>query len=609
MKLLPRVLRSCKRWLRADSASLALWILVFTVLEVLGRKLDAEGADAAGIVILGGLACLTFFWHRRASLFWVAGIMAAFQRVWLFLKSLGIHVGVDLRETPPIRPAIPPFFLGTFLLLLAAVAGLVLTRDLFPDRARDVLASVFYSGYLILLMAFWGWLVIGTLLHLFLPLAVIHDAFVCRYSGQGRRSVRTELKCMAACVLLLVLAGILLPAWVPFVAAGAIFLLSVLVLLLPINPPLMLLWRRLRRVGTVRRLDYRWMAGFQIALLAMSGMAVMLLALGEQLFPAAAARTGESMPITTTLGLVFSWSALAGLGALTYLILKSIVLAWILNPASPCRPILYFHGAHSPALRSTLRDKVRGDGWDVRFAPALPRPTDVQVKLEAESGGAPPARWPRQIKPEDLEDTDSLRRLHRRDEIQKRRLLIRGLRKLFKRAARRTFKNGEGFWIGLQHWYVMGLSRDTDEEELDMAEGALFTEIIGAPYHVAFSRPVRHYFGKMMARLEVDLMFVEDGVGFHRLQKVLRVLFEIYDIHGGKQKAEDKHFLGIPGVRVLLHEIDMERPFMSFVYPEPDYDDVGRARILHVFKDRGEEYDLEEDPVDLESLPAPMGQS
>ena len=68
------------------------------------------------------------------------------------------------------------------------------------------------------------------------------------------------------------------------------------------------------------------------------------------------------------------------------------------------------------------------------------------------------------------------------------------------------------------------------------------------------------------------------------------MMFEIYDVHGGRQRAEEMHFTGLPGVRVLIHNFDLsDTPRHGRAnYPEPDYEDVGRARILHVFKDRGE---------------------
>ena len=40
------------------------------------------------------------------------------------------------------------------------------------------------------------------------------------------------------------------------------------------------------------------------------------------------------------------------------------------------------------------------------------------------------------------------------------------------------------------------------------------------------------------------------------LERVLRVIAELYDVHGGKRKAEDLHFRGLPKVKVMIHEYE-----------------------------------------------------
>ena len=47
-------------------------------------------------------------------------------------------------------------------------------------------------------------------------------------------------------------------------------------------------------------------------------------------------------------------------------------------------------------------------------------------------------------------------------------------------------------------------------------------------------------------------------------------------------------------------------PFRSENYPEPRFEDLGRARILHVFRDRGEHEELIENPFDFSSSPVPL---
>ena len=109
--------------------------------------------------------------------------------------------------------------------------------------------------------------------------------------------------------------------------------------------------------------------------------------------------------------------------------------------------------------------------------------------------------------------------------------------------------------------------------------------------------------------LQIDLIFVEDGVTFRRLVRVLRTMFEIYDMHGGRMPAREHHFAGLPGIRVILHEFEMNQANAHgrTSYPEPDYEEIGHARILHVFRDRGEATEREETPDAADWTPVAGG--
>ena len=138
---------------------------------------------------------------------------------------------------------------------------------------------------------------------------------------------------------------------------------------------------------------------------------------------------------------------------------------------------------------------------------------------------------------------------------------------------------------------------------MDIHEGMLLSETIGPPYHHLIPAPARHYFGRIMASLDLHLIVVEDGVGYRRLKRVIQVLFEKSDIYGGRERAEEWHFRGMPGLCVIIHDFSMGDPFESQVYPEPDYKELGRGRFLHIFKDRQEEDEASFDPSDLTRQP------
>jgi hypothetical protein len=183
----------------------------------------------------------------------------------------------------------------------------------------------------------------------------------------------------------------------------------------------------------------------------------------------------------------------------------------------------------------------------------------------------------------------------RPQEIRCRRQLMRGLERLFKRAARRRLPANSGLLLGLQHWFVSGLRTDANEDYLHDRDATVFDGIIGRPFHKVFPRLARFHFWQITTSLEIDLIYIERSVSFRKFVRVLRQMFEIYDMHGGRVRAEDRHFLGLTGVRVIIHEIaagavqprDIEIPGNSH-YPEPEYKELDRARVLHVFRERYE---------------------
>ncbi|MBL8794987.1 MAG: hypothetical protein JNM56_13845, partial [Planctomycetia bacterium] len=290
----------------------------------------------------------------------------------------------------------------------------------------------------------------------------------------------------------------------------------------------------------------------------------------------------------------------------TILMLQTI-LGRTRDPARPCQPVLHMGGDCPPAERKPLLAHFAQHGWQVSWKPTAADGTEVSVQLVEQAPPDTPdgPRWPLPVTVESLRDEQTLRRLARRNEIQLRRKLLGGLERLFKLAAARKFRKGSGLWIAPHLWFIPGLTRDTPEEEVDLERGTLFSTIIGAPYHRIMTRAVRHHAYVMLRALQVDLIFVEDGVTFKRFCRVLRMLFEIYDIHGGRRRADELHFSGLPGIRVVIHEFQLDEPYRSEKYPEPEFENLARARILHVFRDRGGEEEPLETPPDFSFLPAP----
>jgi hypothetical protein len=292
-------------------------------------------------------------------------------------------------------------------------------------------------------------------------------------------------------------------------------------------------------------------------------------------------------------------------GALTVL-LAQMVLGRYYDPARPARPVARLRGVPT-STRPLIGDLFRRQAWNIRFAGNGP----LEVPLELVETKLPTTNdephWPLPVTVAELEsDAGVWERLRRRDEIQSRRKVVAGLERLFKLAASRPSRGGNGYWVAPHLWFIAGLMRDGDDEP-DLADNTILSRTAGPPYHRVLPRAARHHMYRILRALKVDLIFVEDGVGFRRLRKVLRVLFETYDVHGGRRAAEEVDFRGLPGTRVLIHDFQFDEPFKSEVYPEPKYDYLGRARILHVFRDRGEQEEPLENPFDFERTPAPAG--
>ena len=101
----------------------------------------------------------------------------------------------------------------------------------------------------------------------------------------------------------------------------------------------------------------------------------------------------------------------------------------------------------------------------------------------------------------------------------------------------------------------------------------------------------------MLRATQVDMIFIEDGVTFKNIERVLRIVAELYDVHAGRGGGR------FPLPRPAEGQGDHLRvrtrqpvPFRSL--PEPKFDDLSRVRVLHIFRDRGGHEELVDRPFD-----------
>jgi hypothetical protein len=310
---------------------------------------------------------------------------------------------------------------------------------------------------------------------------------------------------------------------------------------------------------------------------------------------------GAAMPLTLMLGTILAWVLLALLWIIVWQKLKERSHA----PSRPARRVLHVRGAVSPEQRRAVRRCFPRRRWRIQHAPAAADPCAVTIELVAPAESQ--ARefdpdWPLKVSLEDLADPEVRQRIERRSDIQVRRRVVAGLERLFKVAKRRKYRNGHGFWVAPHLALWNGLRRDEPEPEPGPFDTHMVHDNIGPAYHRVFPHLTRHLTHRTMRDLQLDLIFVEDSVTFRRFARVVRRLFDLHDRQPGRP-AEDQHFVGLPGTRVMIYEFQFDNPFESEVYPEPKFTTLGRARILLVFRDRSEQEELLEAPVDSSRTP------
>jgi hypothetical protein len=626
MELLTRTWRDLWRRIKPDVwFSIGILAALLTVELVGRRQATTDVHDLFALLLLAGIGYLVAQRHLMIPLGWVRGLGQLAQRAadWL-QQRYAMEVGFDLRGRPRLLRGLPrPLMIALGLIVFGALLAVPLAEHL-PLGLRGVLVHVWYLGYLVFLALLWAGLLGGTFLAIGFPFALIHDAFVSRSAARTQRSARAEGVALVGYFAFFMMAAFHLPAWVPLAVCLLALAINIGTTVIPANPDVQILWRYRRPGAVLHAIPWGWWVTWEFTFLTMAAVNLGLWSAGSSILGhtptaaqvASAAPPGtevpaivrpplphEAMPITTSLGLMLAWLASGALG----LRVGQSVLVRLRDPARPCPPMLHVRGDCSSEQRRTITRHFRAQGWAVRWAPQPSQPTDVCVMLVADPAPADPDRvsWPLRVTVAELLAETVRKRLARRAEIQLRRQLVAGLKRLFKQAASRKYQRGTGLWIAPHLWFIPGISRDSREDELDLEQGTILSGMVGMPYHRVFPRSVRNHVYLILRALHIDLIFVEDGVGFRRFCRVLRMMFELYDVYGGRRRADEVHFQGLPGVRVLIHDYVLDEPFKSETYPEPEFESLGRARILHVFKDRGEQEEPLETPLDWTNMPAP----
>ncbi|MFM8274790.1 MAG: hypothetical protein ACKODX_21000, partial [Gemmata sp.] len=595
MKLLTSVFPRNGRVLPAGGWFTLAVVAFVAGLEVAGRSATTDIHDwLAGFALVGvGLAVAVR--HRREALPWVARLAALGRRLAQRAAVLRYDHGIDLRGVPPLPRRTPP-------VVFAVVAGLfawaVVAAGLwaaFPTGWRVVGFYSSYTLYLGLMLVLWAALLAVTFVGVFVPVAVL-DKRLKDWAGDSDRRAAELFAVVLYAVLVASVAW-----WVPPAAVLGLCLAVAAVAWLAYLPRgsdgAAILWRA-GAGRPVYAVPLRRALAVIVGLTALLAFDVLLTACGGRVFEAP--RADDTMPLTALLGTVTAWL----LPGLLCVVLAKLYGARRGDPARRTPPALHVGGTDPTAVRAAAQ-VARKWGWSVRTAPAARTAAQVAVELVepalSEASEFNP-HWPLKVSRADLELKAVRERLERRDEIKVRRQLFRGLQKLFKRASAFKGPVGGGFWLAPHWWFVEGIGREDADAAGDDAP-----PLVGPAYSRVLPPRARQHAHAVLRGTQVDMIFVEDGVTFRNLERALRVLTELYDVHGGKRRAEEMHFRGIPKVRAMIHEYEPGNPFKSDLYPEPKFDDLSRVRVLHIFRDRGASEELSDQPFDFSSTPAPAG--
>ncbi len=274
-------------------------------------------------------------------------------------------------------------------------------------------------------------------------------------------------------------------------------------------------------------------------------------------------------------------------------------------PEVPLTPTLWIRtpegaaGATDEWARSEAWYHVaRDNGW-LALRDARPPEHEYDLVMGVDSD-------PRRFKPRPPSDEkDASFQLERRLHIVMRRRFRRSFEGLFKRLRAETPEEGTGYLFCPHIWLVPGVVRDVEPGQRTQQQDSNSTlgsgGFYGPPYAAAFPNRVRRYVGSILRDLQVDIIYWEDAIQWRDLRRVLGVAYEIHD--QGRGPALERHFIGIPRVRIVIQEEAAEpEPSRSWLEGgKPSFDEVapGHARILLVLRDRGKNEEAEApDPVD-----------
>jgi hypothetical protein len=242
---------------------------------------------------------------------------------------------------------------------------------------------------------------------------------------------------------------------------------------------------------------------------------------------------------------------------------------------------------------------IEAAGWRLVVSERLPSSDDADLLAGIPAGLMPPCPVPLVRVPAALflVGAGAGAVLSQADERDKARRALASIERLMTATRPRFGDRGEGTFLVPQCWMVVGLTRDDDRNEGERPPAMTF----GQSFQSALGTRQRRFLREVMDRAGVDVFYIEDSVTPQHVRAVLEVLFDRHIARAQPEAVTEQDFMGLPGVHIVLHDVDPETEGIEGVDSHLTRNAISRARILIISRDRRDDDDDDDPPSADES--------
>lgn len=311
--------------------------------------------------------------------------------------------------------------------------------------------------------------------------------------------------------------------------------------------------------------------------------------------PGASSTTYETFPITDLLLRLFGWSSVwLYTGGALLAIGEFSRRRRLYDPAFDRSRVLWSVPGPEASALERERESIEKAGWRLVVEDRLPGPDDADLLAGMPAGLLPPGQVPLAQVPPALfllgdEPGTVLANVDERDKARRTRT---ALERLLTSMRPRMGDRGEGTFLVPHCWLVVGLTRDDDRGSVDRTPAVSF----GQSFQAVLGTRLRRFFHEVATRSGIDVFYVEDAVTPQQLGDVLDVLFERHIARAEPGLVGEQDFVGVQGVRVVLHEVDPETDGLEDIDAHVTRHAISRARIMIVSRDRRDDDDDDDGP-------------